>query len=188
MGHRLTDFIDPRKLNITLADVARAVKKPEEKLYHPQKGEWKWAYMFLIVVEGEGGHFGSYRALNIWLEAVFQLLTSCNDWQVLAKLIDATEWDLQHYAYTERNKTQLQEVLQQQKARLEELKSKAIGMIKAWEWAKLWERLIRACQDKESLRVADILFKLQRSQYAEYAEALAWVQRVGRQHWACVLA
>jgi hypothetical protein len=182
MARRLTDFIDPRTLHITLADIAQAVQKPAEKLYHPQKCEWKWAYLFLIVVEGEGGQFGSYRALLCWLEAVIELLTNCNDAQTLAELIKATVAELQHYTYPDSHKQRLQEVLEEQKARLEDLTAKATGSIKAWEWAKGWERVIKMCPSAESLNMAVPLFKLQRVQFAAYPEVIEWVRDVGRQH------
>ncbi len=90
MPKRLTEFLDPRTLNPTMADIAKAVKKPLEKLSVPTNKQWKWAHMFYALVEGEGSRFGSYRALGCWVEAVVQMLRSCNDWQKLAEIIDAT--------------------------------------------------------------------------------------------------
>ena len=181
MAKRLTDFINLKTLHITLDDIAQAVKKPAEKLYHPDR-EWRWAHLFLVVVEGEGGRFGSYRALLCWLEAVINLLTSCNDWQILGEIIAATEAELNHYAYPDSHKQKLEEVLEQQKARLEELKAKAVGLIKAWEWAKSWERVIKLCPNEESLNMAVPLFKLQRTQFARYQDVITYVRQVGRQH------
>ncbi len=190
MAKHLTDFLDPRALNITLYDIAQGIKKPVEKVRLPEKAEkdedWKWANIFLIVIEGERGRFCSYRVLQCWLEAVIQLLTSCMDWQTLAELIQATEAELQRFDYPEAHKQRLQEVLVQQKARLEELKAKAVGLMKAWEWARVWERMIKMCPDDQSLNIAVQLFKLQKSQFAAYPEVIDWVRQVGRQHRACL--
>ena len=188
MAKHLTDFLDPRVLNITLYDIAQGIKKPVEKVHLPEKSEkdedWKWANIFLIVIEGERGRFCSYRVLQCWLEAVLQLLTSCMDWQTLASLIQATEAELQRFDYPDAHKQRLQEVLVQQKARLEELKAKAVGLMKAWEWARVWERMIKMCPDDQSLNIAVQLFKLQKSQFAAYPEVIDWVRQVGRQHGA----
>lgn len=190
MAKRLTDFLEPRSLKISLSDIAQGIERPIEKVYLSQKAEkaedWKWANVFLVVVEGEGGRFGSYRALRCWLEAVMELLTSCMDWQTLAELIEVTEWELQHFNYPEAHKKQLQQLLVEQKARLEELKVKATGFMKAWEWARGWEPILKSCLDEPSLNIAVQLFKTQRRQFGQYQEAIAWVQGVGRQHRACL--
>lgn len=186
MAKRLTDFLDPRTLNITLSDIAQGIDVPLEKVYLPQKAQkaedWKWANVFLVVVEGAGGRFCSYRVLRCWLEAVVNLLTSCMDWQTLASLIEVTEWELQHFNYPKAHKKRLQKVLLEQKARLEELRVQADSSIKAWEWARGWEPILKSCPDESSLDIAVQLFKTQRQQYAAYQEAIAWVQGVGKQH------
>ena len=190
MEKRLTDFLDPKTLHITLADVARGIERPVETVYVSEKvqkdEDWKWANVFLVVVEGEGGRFCSYRVLKCWLEAVVQLMSSCMDWQTLAELIEVTEWELQHFNYPEAHKQRLQKVLVQQRARLKELKAKASDSIAAWEWARGWEPVLRSCPDESSLNIAVQLFKTQRRKFVEYQEAIAWVQGVGRQHRACL--
>jgi hypothetical protein len=190
MAKRLTDFLDPRTLNITLSDIAQGIEIPIENIYLPHKAQkasdWKWANVFLVVVDGVGGRFCSYRVLRCWLEAVVELLTSCMDWQTLAELIEVTQWELQHFNYPEAHKKHLEKVLLEQKARLEELRVQADSSIKAWEWARGWEPIIKSCPDEPSLDIAVQLFKTQRRQYAAYQEAIAWVQGVGKQHRACL--
>ncbi len=190
MAKRLTDFLDPRTLNITLSDIAQGIEQPVEKVYLPQKAQkaedWKWANIFLVVVEGAGGRFCSYRVLRCWLEAVVNLLTSCMDCQTLTELIEVTGWELQHFNYPEAHKKQLQKVLEEQKARLEELLAQSSQLIKAWEWARGWEPILKSCLDEPSLDIAVQLFKTQRRQFAAYQEAIAWVQQVGRVHRACL--
>lgn len=174
MEKRLTDFIDPRTLDIRIADLARGAEKPVEKVYTPQT-DWKWAHMCLIVVEGVGGRFVSYRVLRCWMEAVIELLTKCANWQILQELIEATEWELKHYDYPDTHRQQLQVVLVKQKARLKQLRE-------AWQWARGWERVIKNCLVEQSLNMAQRLFKEQKSQFEEYPEVLNWVRIVGRQH------
>lgn len=190
MAKRLTDFLDPRTLDITLSDIAQGIKRPVEKVHLPEKAQkdedWKWENIFLIVVEGERGRFCSYRVLRCWLEAVIQLLTSCMDWQTLAELIEVIEWELQRFDYPDAHEKRLQEVLVEQKARLEELKAKAVGLMKAWEWARVWERMIKMCAYEQSLNIAVQLFKSQKSQFGAYPEVIDWVRQVGRQHRACL--
>ncbi len=190
MAKRLTDFLNPRTLDITRFDIAQGIKKTVEKVNIPRKAEkdedWKWANIFLIVVEGERGRFCSYRVLRCWLEAVVELLTSCIDWQTLAELIEATEADLQRYHYPDAHKQRLQEVLVEQKARLEELIAKAADLMKAWEWARGWELVLRSCPDEQSLNIAVQLFKTQKLQFAAYQEVIEWVRGVGRQHRFCL--
>lgn len=190
MEKRLTHFLNPLTLHITLADVARGIERPVETIHLSKKvqkdEDWKWANMFLVVLEGEGGRFCSYRVLKCWLEAVVQLLSSCMDWQTLAELIDVTEWELQHFNYPEAHKQRLQFVLVQQKARLRELKAKASDSIKAWEWARGWEPILKSCPDESSLNIAVQLFKTQRQQFVVYVDAIAWVQELGRQQRACL--
>lgn len=190
MAKQLTDFLSPRNLNITLSDIAQGIKRPVEKVHLPEKAEkdedWKWENIFLIVVEGERGRFCSYRVLQCWREAVIQLLTSCMDWRTLAKLIELTEWELQRYDYPDAHEKRLQEVLMEQKARLEELKVKAAGLIRAWEWARGWEPVLRSCPDEPSLNIAVQLFKMQKLQFAAYQQVIEWVRGVGRQHRACL--
>lgn len=105
MEKRLTHFLAPKTLKITLADIAWGIERPVETVYLSEKVEkdedWKWANVFVVVVEAEGGRFCSYRGLKCWLEAVVQLLSSCMDWQTLAELIDVTECELQHFNYLE---------------------------------------------------------------------------------------
>lgn len=190
MAKRLTDFLDPRTLDITLSDIAQGIEQPVEKVNLPQKAQkaedWKWANIFLVVVEGAGGRFCSYRVLRCWLEAVVNLLTSCMDCQTLAELIEVTQWELQHFNYPDAHKKRLQKVLVEQKARLEELRVQAYSSLKAWKWARGWEPIIKSCPDEPSLDIAVQLFKAQRRQYAAYQEAIAWVQQVGKQHRACL--
>lgn len=190
MAKRLTNFLNPRTLKITLADIAQGINKPVEKLYRPKKAktdaDWKWANVFLVVVEGERARFGSYRVLVCWLEAVIELLSSCTDWQTLAELIAVTEWELQHYNYPEAHQQRLQEVLKAQKERLEELKVEAIKSLKAWEWAKGWEPILSSCADEAALNIAVQLLKIQKSQYAEYQDVIDWVRELGAQHRAAI--
>ena len=181
MPKRLTEFLDPRTLNPTMADIAKAVKKPLEKLSVPTNKQWKWASVFYALVEGEGSRFGSYRALGCWVEAVVQMLRSCNDWQKLAELIDATEAELEIYPYRDEHKQLLGQVLVQQKVRYLKLKEQAAGSIRAWNWARGWAPVLQACPNEKSLNIALQLYKSQKQQFAAYAEAIAWVVQVGRQ-------
>lgn len=77
-------------------------------------------------------------------------------------------------------------VLVEQKPRLEELKAQTSDLIKAWEWARGWEPILKSCSDEPSLNIAVQLFKAQRRQFAAFEEAIAWVQGVGRQQRACL--
>lgn len=182
MKKRLTEFLDPRSLNPTLSDIARALKKPVEKIYLPEGKEWKWSNMFYGLVEGEGAKFGSYRAWGCWLEAVIQMLASCNDWQALAEMIEAAEWELQQdYPYPDEHKKQLQQVLSDQKARLEELKAQAAGLIRAWEWAKGWAPVLKCCPNQKTLNIALQLYTAQKPQFEAYAEVFDFIREVGRQ-------
>lgn len=181
MIKRLTDVLNPKTLNISLSDIANGIDMPVEKLYFPQ-GNWQWANIFLVVVEGAGGRFCSYRVLRCWIDAVVELLTSCMDWETLAELIRVTEWELEHYNYPKSHKKCLQQVLVQQKARCEELIAQASESMKAWKWAQGWERVLKSCPDQASLDMAVQLFQIQTGQFAAYTDAIAWVADIGRQH------
>lgn len=181
MFKRLTDVLNPKTLNISLSDIANGIDMPVEKLYLPLS-DWKWANIFLVVVEEAGGRFCSYRVLRCWLEAVVELLTNCMDWETLADLISVTEWELEHYNYPTSHKKRLQQVLVQQKARCEELIAQASESIKVWKWAQGWERVLQSCPDRASLDMAVQLFQIQTGQFAAYEEAIAWVADIGKQH------
>ncbi|MGB3206944.1 MAG: hypothetical protein WBB28_18320 [Crinalium sp.] len=182
MAKKLTAFIDPRTLKPTLSDISQAVKKPAEKLSTPTEKQWKWAAIFYAIVEGEGAIFGSYRRLNAWVEAVIRLLNTCNDWQTLEEIIASTEAELEHYRYRDEHKQQLQEVLTLAATRLQTLKEKAAGLIKAWNWARGWEAILRECRNEESLNIAVQLYKAQRQQFSDYPDAIANVIQSGKQH------
>lgn len=181
MPLRLTNFLNPKTLEISLSDIAQGIDQPVGKLYLSEK-DWKWANIFLVVVEGAGGRFCSYRVLQCWLSAVIELLTNCMDWQTLATLIEVTEWELQHYNYPSAHEKQLREVLAQQKVRLEELIVQASSVTKAWEWARAWEPVLLSCNDEPTLDIAVQLFTTQTRQFAQYTDAIAWVQQVGLEH------
>jgi hypothetical protein len=179
---RLTEFLDPRSLNPTLSDIAQALETPVEKVYLPEGKEWKWPDMFYGVIEGEGAKFGSYRALVCWLEAIIQMLSSCNDWQTLEAMIEAAEWELQqNYPYPDEHKKRLQEVLAQQKVRLEELKAQAAGLIRAWEWARGWAPVLESCPNQKTLNLALQLYTAQKPQFEVYAQVFDFIRQVGRQ-------
>ncbi|MFB2918257.1 MULTISPECIES: hypothetical protein [Aerosakkonema] len=184
MAKRLTEFVNPRNLQIQLSDIANGIGKPAETLSLPEQAEdpdgWKWPEIFLVTVEGEGGRFCSYRVLECWLLAVIELLTSCADWEQLEELIAVTEAELERYCYPLAHREQLQAVLVQQKARLEDLKVKATGLINAWDWAKGWERVLTNCPDEKALNMAVELFKTQKALFAEYPDAIESVRQVGR--------
>jgi len=182
MKKQLLEFLDSRSLKPTLSDIAQAIKKPVEKVYLPEGKEWKWRDMFYVLVEGEGSKFGSYRALFCWLEAVTQKLTSCNEWQTLAEMIKAVEWELQqNYPYPDEHKKQLQLVLADQKARLEELKASSAGLTKAWQWAQSWEPVLESCPNQKTLNIALQLYTAQKQQFEAYAEVFDFIRQVGRQ-------
>ena len=182
MKPSLTEFIDPRSLNPTLSDIAQAVKKPVEKVCLPEGKEWKWPDMFYALVEGKGAKFGSYRALVCWLEAVIQRLTSCNDWQTLALMIKAAEWELeQDYPYPDEHKQRLNAVLEQQKIRLEELIAQAASLMKAWEWAKGWAPVLESCPNQKILDIALQLYTAQKPQFEAYPEVFDFIRLLGRQ-------
>lgn len=182
MPKRLSELIDPRTLNPTMSDIAQAVKKPVEKIYLPEGKEWKWRDMFYVLVKGEGSKFGSYRALLCWLEAVIQKLTSCNEWQTLAEMIEAAEWELQQeYPYPEEHKKRLQQFLSNQKARMEELKAQAAGLIRAWEWAKGWAPVLECCPNQKTLNIALRLYTAQKAQFEAYSEVFNFIQQIARQ-------
>ena len=192
MTKRLTEFINPRNLQIQLSDIAKGIGKPTEKLCLPEQAEdpngWKWPEIFLVTIEGEGGRFCSYRVLECWLLAVIELLTSCMDSEELEELIAVTEAELASYCYPQLHREQLQEVLVQQKARLEDLKAKASSLIKAWDWAKGWERILTNCPNEKSLNIAVELFRMQKILFAEYPDVIESVRQIGRQHRACLQA
>lgn len=181
MKKGLTEFLDPRTLKPALSDIAQAVKKPVEKTYLPQSKQWKWRDMFYVVIEGEGAKFGSYRALVCWLTAVIQMLSCCTDWKTLAEMISAAEWELEHYPYPQAHKQQLQQVLLEQKARLEELKAQAADLIKAWEWAKGWTPVIESCPNQKTLNIAMQLYIAQKAQFKAYPEVFDFIRQIGRQ-------
>ena len=181
MARRLTEFLDPRTLDPTLDDIAQAVKRPVEKVCDPIDKDWKWATMFYAVVEGQGAIFGSYRALLCWVEAIIQMLASCNDWQTLAEMIAATVAELERYPYGDESKQRLREVLALAKVRLYELKAQAARLIRAWNWARAWEPVLKSCPNENSLNIALQLYKTQKQQFAVFPEAITWVVQVGRQ-------
>ncbi len=182
MAKRLTEFLDPRGLNPSMSDIGQAVKKPMEKIYLPEGKEWKWRDIFYTLVEGEGAKFGSYRALMCWLEAVIQMLTTCNDWQTLAEMIEAAEWELQQdYPYPNEHKQRLQQVLEAQKARLEELKAQTAGLMKAWEWARCWATVLESCPNQKSLNIALQLYTAQKPQFEAHSEVFDFIRLLGRQ-------
>lgn len=178
---RLTEFLDPRTLNPTLSDIAQTVKKPVERTYLPEGKQWKWRDIFYAVIEGEGARFGSYRALLCWLEAVIQMLTSCTDWETLAEMIAAAEWELENYPYPKAHKQQLQQVLVEQKARLQELKAQATGLMKAWEWARGWAPVLESCPNQKTLNIALQLYTAQKSQFEPYPQVFDFIRQVGQQ-------
>lgn len=181
MKKRLTEFLDPRSLKPTLSDIAQAVKKPVDKIYLAEGKQWKWRDMFYAVIEGEGARFGSYRALLCWLEAVIQMLISCNDWEILAEMIAAAEWELEHYPYPKAHKQQLQQVLVEQKARLEVLKAQAADLMKAWEWAKAWTPVLESCPNQKTLNIALQLYTAQKPQFEAYPQVFDSIRQVGQQ-------
>jgi hypothetical protein len=182
MAKRLTEFLAPRTLNPTMSDIAQAINKPVEKVYLPEGKEWKWRDMFYALVEGEGAKFGSYRALVCWLETVIQRLNGCNDWETLAEMIAAAEWELQQdYPYPDEHKQRLQQVLVEQKARLEQLKAQAAGLIKAWEWAKGWSPVLESCPDQKLLNMALQLYTAQKPQFEAYPEVFDFIRQIGKQ-------
>lgn len=186
---RLIDLIEPRTLNITLSDIAQGVRRPIEQLYFPRpkpedetpEDAWKWAALFLIVVSGEGGRFGSYRSLPCWLEAVKELLSNCDNWRVLEELILLVESDLETYRYSEIQRERLRDYLDEQKYRVKDLKEQNAGLDSAWEWAKGWVPVLKSCLNEESLNIALQLYKSQKSQFEEYPEVLEWVLQIGRE-------
>lgn len=182
MRKRLTQILNPRTLQPTISDIAKAVQKPVEKVYFPEDKEWKWQDMFYILVEGEGARFGSYRALVCWLEAIIQMLTNCKDWQKLAEIIVAVEWELdQDYPYLDEHKRQLKEVVAAQKIRLAELKAQAAALDKAWEWAKGWVPVLETCSNRKTLNMAKHLYKAQKSQFTAYPQVFEFIQQIGEQ-------
>lgn len=181
MKKRLTKFLDPRSLNPTLSDIARALKKPVEKIYLPEGKEWKWSNMFYGLVEGEGAKFGSYRAWGCWLEAVIQMLASCTDWQTLAEMIEAAEWELQQYPYPDEYKQRLNAVLEEQKVRLEEVIASSASLIRAWEWARGWAPVLESCHNQRTLNIALQLYTAQKPQFEAFSEVCDFIRQIGRQ-------
>jgi hypothetical protein len=176
MKKRLTEFLDPRTLKPTLSDIAQAIKVPVEKIAIPEDKPWKWAHIFYVIIEGKGGEFGSYRALKCWLEAVIQMLTSCSEWQTLEAMIASVEWELQQdYAYCDVHKQRLKEVLVEQIARLEVLKTQAAGLMKAWNWAKAWMPVLESCTSHKTLDIALKLYLEQKQQYQDYPEVFNFI-------------
>lgn len=187
---RLVEVLDPRQIKIPLADIARGIEKPVEEVYLPEpkpedkraEDAWKWPNLFLVVVAGEGGRFGSYRVLQSWMTAVIELLESCQSWQVLEELIWLVEEDLMSYPYPLAHRQSLREVLDRQRLRVSELKGDLAGYDRAWEWARGWVSVIKSCLDEASLNVALQLFKSQKEQFAEYAEVANWVLEIAEQY------
>lgn len=182
MKKRLTAFFDPRTLKPTSSDIAQALKKPVEKVHLPEDKDWQWPDMFYALVEGEGARFGSYRALECWLNAVIQMLTNCNDWQTLETMTEAAEWELQqNYSYPDEHKKRLQQVLEEQRDRLNVLKAQAVDLVKAWEWAKGWIPVLESCPDEKTLNMALQLYTVQKSQFEMYPEVFKFIRQIGRQ-------
>lgn len=189
MTERLTDYINPRSLKIVMADIAKGTGKAAHKLSFPKQkpkhekpeDAWKWDYIFLIVVEGEGGLFCSYRILGCWLEAVIQLLAKCEEWTALENLIKLTEMDIETHAYTDANKQALREVLQKQKVRLQQLKAEAISFEEALERARWWVFVLRSCMNKRCWNLATKLKDSQKGYFENYPELLESVERVARE-------
>ena len=65
--------------------------------------------------------------------------------------------------------------------RLQQLKQKAAGLIKAWNWARGWEPILKACRNEKSLNIALQLYKAQRQQFSDYPDAIANVIYSGKQ-------
>lgn len=186
MKELLTNYINPRYLTIVMDDIATGTGKaahtlsfPKQKPKHEKPEDaWKWDYIFLIVVEGEGGLFCSYRILRCWLEAVIQLLAKCTEWRALEKLIKLTEMDIETHAYTDANKQALRAVLQQQKVRLQQLKAKAISFEKALEQARWWVLVLRSCMTQRYWKWANKQKDSQKGYFDHYPELVEWVERV----------
>ena len=187
---RLVEVLDPRQISIPLADIARGIERPVQEVYLPEpkpedksaEDAWKWPNLFLVVVAGEGGRFGSYRVLQSWMMAVIELLESCQSWQVLEELIWLVEEDLMSYPYPLAHRQCLREVLDRQRLRVNELKGDVAGLDRAWEWARGWVSVIKSCLDEASLNAALQLFKSQKEQFADYPNVVNWVLEISREH------
>ncbi len=177
MAKRLTEFFDPRTLEITLSDIAQGMNQPLEKISFPTS-DWKWTSIFLVVIEGHGGEFVSYRILQSWLNQVIQLITNSNNWQELEELLEVTLLEIQDYPYPDSHKTRLYEVIETAKIRLETLKEKGVGLQIAWGWAKGWEVVIKYCLNWRSLNLANQLFTTQQEEFSSYPEVLEWVREI----------
>lgn len=187
---RLIEVLNIRHISIPLTDIARGIERPVEEVYLPEpKSEdkstedaWKWPNLFLVVVAGEGGRFGSYRVLQSWMMAIIDLLENCHSWQVLEELIWLVEVDLMSYYYPLKHQQNLREVLDRQRLRVNELKGDLAGLDRAWEWARGWVSVIKSCLDEASLNAALQLFKSQKDQFADYPNVVDWVLEISKEH------
>jgi hypothetical protein len=74
--------INPRNFNLTLRQIAKLLKIPQERILNWEK----WHNVLWVHIKGLGGHFVSYRKLEQWIVACRALMQSCTNLEALKDL------------------------------------------------------------------------------------------------------
>jgi hypothetical protein len=85
--------INPKTFVITLRQIAKHLKIPQERILNWEK----WHNILWIHIQGVGGYFVSYRQLEQWIAACRTLIRCCPNLSTLDTLWQSIWQELQRY-------------------------------------------------------------------------------------------
>lgn len=89
----LRQRINPKTFVITLGQIAKHLKIPQERILNWEK----WHNVLWVHIEGIGGYFVSYRQLEQWIAACRTVISYCPNLSVLNDLWQSILQEAQRY-------------------------------------------------------------------------------------------
>lgn len=86
--------INPKTFVITLRQIAKHLKIPQERILNWEK----WHNVLWVHIQGLGGYFVSYRKLEQWIAACRTLIRSCLNQNALNDLWKSISREAQRYS------------------------------------------------------------------------------------------
>ena len=147
-------------------EVAKLFKRPASMIEKVQC----WPHILLVVIDGLGARFVSYRSLPTWISKVIEAIGRVVNFEQLKELGDLLRCETENHDYKPEAVDDLREAYRQKQEQLKEIKPQLDRQKKAQKWLEHCQGMVEYCHDEESLKSLSRVIDIQSQKFADLPE------------------
>ena len=155
-------------------EVAKLYKKSASAIQKIQC----WPHILLVVIEGVGARFVSYRSLPTWIAKVIEAIGKVANFEQLQELGEILRCETQNHDYKPEAVEELRKAYGEKQQKLKEIQPQLEHQKKAQKWLEYWRGVIEFCKTEESLTSVFKAIESQCDEFADLPEVLSEIMKI----------